>query len=66
MTMKSVTIRIPEPVYKRLQEIANATGLSLEEVVVRCIEVSLPRFVELALLHSRRQEGPEDDQPAQR
>ncbi len=42
MTLKTVTVSLPETLYKRAQETAEATDLSLDEVLAQSIALSLP------------------------
>jgi hypothetical protein len=42
MALKTVTVNLPESVYRRAQEAAAATNLSLEKVLEQSITLSLP------------------------
>lgn len=42
MLTQDVTIRLPEPLYVRLQQVAQATQRSLEELIVRAVQVGSP------------------------
>jgi predicted transcriptional regulator len=42
MTTQAVTLQLPEQVYVRLQQVAQATRQSLDEVLLRAIQVGIP------------------------
>ena len=42
MVTQDITIRLPEPLYVRLQQAAQATQRPLEELVVRAVQVGSP------------------------
>jgi len=39
---QDITIRLPEPLYIRLQQVAQATQRSLEELIIRSVQVGSP------------------------
>lgn len=60
--MKSITVNLPEQLYQRLEKLAEATGLSLNEVVVQLLTISLSRPADLSLPASPMSELPESGQ----
>ena len=42
MTVKSVTLQLPETLYARLQQVANGMQQSLDEVLMRAVQVGSP------------------------
>jgi predicted transcriptional regulator len=54
MTTQAVTLQLPEQVYVRLQQVAQATRQSLDEVLLRAIQVDIPLVGKTRQLPFRR------------